>query len=699
MKNKIIIVAILCVLKALCVNAQVKDPEKFFPRKDLMPLGSYYYPEQWPHDYWARDLKRMAEVGFDFTHFGEFAWAFFEPEDGKFDFTWIDEAVELAHKNGIKVIMCTPTPGAPVWLTQKHPDILMVNAEGRTIQHGSRQQASWSSAVYRKYVTRLVEAIGKHYSNDKRIWGWQLDNEPSHYGQYDYSAAAQANFRDWLKIKYKTIDSLNKTWGTSFWSLRYNDFSQIRIPNAKELIAQPNPHAVLDFKRFSAEEANSFLKLQYDILRKYISPDQWITTNLMPEHIAVDPTKINGLDFLSYTKYLVAGTDRGAGTQGFRMGNATGIAFANDLFRSFNGVTGVMELQPGQVNWGKVNPQPLPGVVRMWIWHAFAGGNKFVCNYRFKQPLTGGEQYHYGIIGTDGLTLSTSGVEYIQVINEMRELNKSYDATATIPSAYKNRQAAVLYNPDNRWEMDNQPQTTQWFFMDHLKRYYGALKRLGAPVDVITETKDFSKYPVLIAPAYELLDEKLVERWKQYVQNGGHLILSSRTGQKDRNGKLWEKKWAEPIYELIGASIPFYDVLPDTVQGTLQLENTSFKWNNWADIIEPMPGTEIWATYTDQFYSGKAAVTHRKLGKGTVTYVGPDTDEGLLEKAAIAKVYKNAGIATADYPDGIIVEWRDGFWVGVNYSDKPYQLPLKETVKILIGNKTLEPAGVTVWKD
>lgn len=696
--NKIVI-ALLCVLNTLCVNAQVKDPAKFFPKKDLMPIGSYYYPEQWPHEYWARDIKKMAEVGFDFTHFGEFAWAFFEPEDGKFDFTWIDEAVELAHKNGIKVIMCTPTPAPPVWLTQKHPDILMVNAEGRTIQHGSRQQASWSSAVYRKYVIRLVEAIGKHYSNDKRIWGWQLDNEPSHYGQYDYSAAAQANFRSWLKAKYKTIDSLNKTWGTAFWSLRYNDFSQIRTPNAKELIAQPNPHAVLDFKRFSAEEANSFLKLQYDILRKHISPDQWITTNLMPEHIAVDPTKINGLDFLTYTKYLVAATDRGVGTQGFRMGNATGIAFANDLFRSFNGVTGVMELQPGQVNWGKINPQPLPGVVRMWIWHAFAGGNKFVCNYRFKQPLTGGEQYHYGIISTDGLTLSTSGVEYIQVINELKELKKSYDTAAQIPSVYKNRQAAVLYNPDNRWEMDNQPQTTQWFFMDHFKRYYGALKQLGAPVDVITEAKNFSKYPVLIAPAYELLDAKLVERWKQYVQNGGHLILSSRTGQKDRNGKLWEMKWAEPIYDLIGAKVSFYDLLPDTVQGTIGFENSSFKWNNWSDIVEAMPGTEVWATYTNQFYSGKAAVIHRKLGKGTVTYVGPDTDDGLLEKAVIAKVYKDAGIGTADYPEGVIVEWRDGFWVGVNYSDKSYQLPLKDTAKILVGSKTLQPAGVTVWMD
>ena len=269
------------------------------------------------------------------------------------------------------------------------------------MQHGSRQQISWSSPVYRKYVEKMVEAIGKHYANDNRIWGWQLDNEPSHYGQYDYSSAAQESFRNWLKAKYKTIDELNRNWGIAFWSIRYNDFTQVLIPNQKELIAQPSPHAVLDFRRFSADEANDFLGFQYKILRKYISPDQWITTNLMPEHVDVDPTQITSLDFVTYTKYLVAGYDKGTGLQGFRMGSATSIAFANDLFRTLNGTTGVMELQPGQVNWGKFNSQPLPGAVRMWIWHAFAGGNKFVCNYRFKQPLTGGEQYHYGIIGTD----------------------------------------------------------------------------------------------------------------------------------------------------------------------------------------------------------------------------------------------------------------------------------------------------------
>lgn len=686
-------------LAAVALPATAQNPARFFNPGDLMTIGSYYYPEQWPRAYWERDMKKMGEVGFEFTHFGEFAWSFIEPEEGKFDFSWLDEAVALAAKNKIKVIMCTSTPTPPAWLAQKHPEILMVNAEGRTMQHGSRQQISWSSPVYREYVRKMVNAIGEHYGKDNRIWGWQLDNEPSHYGRYDYSPAAQTSFRKWLQHKYVTINSLNAAWGTAFWSIRYNNFEQILIPNDKELIAQPAPAAVLDFKRFSAEEANDFLGMQYQILRKYISPDQWITTNLMPEHVDVDATKINSLDFLTYTKYLVAGFDTGTGKQGFRLGSASSIGFSNDLFRSINGLSGVMELQPGQVNWGRFNPQPLPGAVRMWIWHAFAGGNKFVCNYRFKQPLTGGEQYHYGIISTDGVTVSTSGQEYIKVINEIKSLRAHYRPKETAPASYQKRQAALLYNPDNRWEMDNQPQTDQWNSLNHIKRYYTALKQLGVPVDVITEEKDFAKYPVLVAPAYQLLDEKLVQRWQQYVTNGGHLVLSSRTGQKNRNGKLWEMPWAGPILSLIGGKVNFYDQLPTTVTGTIQSNSRTYTWNNWADVLTPNAGTTVLAIYSNQYYAGQAAVITRKLGKGTVTYVGPDTDDGALEKAVLQKIYNQAGITTTDLPEGVMIDWRDGFWVAVNYSDKPYTLQIPGGKQLLIGSKTVPVAGVAVWQE
>jgi beta-galactosidase len=695
---KKLIAALACLL--LCSTLTfAQKAEKFFNKADLMQVGTYYYPEQWPKEDWARDIKRIGELGFDFTHFAEFAWSTMEPEEGKYDFTWLDEAVRLAGENHLKVIMCTPSPAPPVWLTKKHPEILMVNADGRTMVHGARQQASWSSELYRQYVDKIVTQLAKRYGKNKIISGWQIDNEPSHYGnEYDFSANAQKRFRQWLQAKYKTIDALNASWGNAFWSLTYNNFDQIDCPNGKELVAQPNPHAVLDFKRFTSNEAATFVLDQQTTLRKYIDNGQWVTTNIMSDYPPVDPHGMAGLDFLTYTKYLVAGLSDGTGDQGFRLGSYLSIGFSNDFIRPITGVTGVMELQPGQVNWGKYNSQPMPGAVRMWIYHVFAGGNKFVCTYRYRQPLFGGEQYHNGIMKADGINVSRSGAEYITAIKEMAQLKKAYKPNTPEPAAHKARRTAILYNADNRWEMDNQPQTNQWDYMRHMMKYYGVLKSFGAPVDYIDEQTDFSKYPVMVAPAYQLLDAKLVARWKQYVEQGGHLILSSRTGEKDREARIWEAKFAAPIYSLLGIKELYYDHLPENRMAKVSMDGKLFNWNNWGDVLQgAAPDTKM-ALYNDQFYKGETAVVNRKLGKGTVTYIGPDTDDGKLEKEVMKKVYRNAGIPIMDLPEGVTVEWRDGFWVGLNYSSASQVLPVPAGSQVLIGTKTLPPAGVVVWK-
>lgn len=693
------LIAAATVLLLCSTTSFAQKAGKYFNKQDLMLFGAYYYPEQWPKENWARDIKRISDVGFHFTHYGEFAWASMEPEEGKYDFTWLDEAVRLAGENHIKVIMCTPTPTPPVWLTRKHPEILMVNNEGRVIDHGARQQASWSSEVYRQYVDKIVTQLAKRYGHNKTVWGWQIDNEPSHYGpSYDYSENAQQHFRKWLQNKYKNIAALNATWGNAFWSQSYNNFDQIRIPNPKELVQQANPHAMLDFKRFTADEAADFVISQQTTLRKYIGDEQWVTTNVMSDYSAVDPVRMAGLDFLTYTKYLVAGLSPGTGDQGFRMGSSLSIGFSNDFIRPITGVTGVMELQPGQVNWGQFNPQPMPGAVRMWIYNVFAGGNKFVCNYRFREPLSGGEQYHYGIMKPDGITVSRTGAEYLTAIKEVEQLRRSAKTDAPEPAAYHARKAAILYSVDSRWETEYQPQTNQWDFMNHLMHYYGALKSLGAPVDIVTEKVDFAKYPVIVAPAYQLLDRALVARWKQYVEQGGHLVLTTRTGEKDREAHLWEAKFAQPIYDLLGIKEVFYDHLPADHISKVNMGGQLFGWNNWADVLQGVPGANKMAVYNDQYYKGEAAVVNRKLGKGTVTYVGPDTDDGKLEKEVLRKVYANAGIATMNLPEGVIVDWRDGLWIGMNYSSVNQVLPVPAGAKILIGSKTVVPAGVVVWQ-
>ena len=692
------ILALIVPMMAVAAKAQA-NRNLFFPDADMMSIGVYYYPEAWPQEQWARDIANIKKLNLEFVHMGEFAWAFMEPKEGQYDFAWLDKVVQMCADNRLKVVLCTPSATPPIWLTQAHPEVLTIDADGRVMQHGTRQQGCWSVDLYRQYVGKIDEALAQHYGNNPTVWGWQIDNELSHYGKEPgYNPECQQHFRAWLQKKYTTIDALNHGWGTSFWSQKYETFDQIRLPNAKEQVAQLNPQAMLDANRWFADETADYLRFQAQSLRKYCGDRQWVTTNFMHNFSPVNPAlSENDFDLATFTIYPAHG-NLNEGPLGFRLGSSADMSFAHDFMRNLNGAHGVMELQPGQVNWGDTNPLPLPGAVHMWLMRAFAEGSKFVCTYRYREPRSGAEMYHYGLAGPDGVTPTTGGLQYQQAAKEIAMLRTRRDPAATEPADYAARRTAFLYNFENRWDIDNHKQNVRWDTYQHLMKNYRALKRVGAPVDVITEDKDFSKYPFVIAPAYQLVDEKLVQRWTDYATNGGNLILTCRTGQKDRRGWLWEGPWAMPILNLIGAEIPMYDTLPAPVVGKVSAGNNNYDWVSWGDILEPNAGTDVIATYADQFYAGKPAAITRKLGKGTVTYIGVDTVDGNLEAALIRGVFTRAGVAVEDYPDGFLVDWRDGFWVATNFTENTVPIRAPADAKLLVGERQVVPAGVAIWK-
>lgn len=683
----------------MCTSILFAQDPNWFPKRDMLTIGVYYYPEAWPESQWSRDISNIHKLGMEFVHMGEFAWYFMEPEEGNYQFDWLEKNVALAAQNGLKVILCTPSATPPIWLTRGHPEILMVDAQGRTMDHGSREQGDWSSPLYREYVTKIDTQLAKRFGNDPRVWGWQIDNELSHYGRrFSYSKAATNKFRDWLKEKYGTIDKLNQDWGGAFWSTMYQNFDQIDIPNEETLVADPSPHAVLDFRRWFAHETADYIKMQATVLRQY-SKNQWITTNFMSMHEDVDPAMSrNTLDVFTWTHYPVHG-ELNEGSLGFRLGSAEEMSFMHDWMRSFNGLSGLMELQPGQVNWGAVNPWPQPGAIHMWIIRAFGAGARLVCTYRYRQPLYGSELYHKGLAETDGVTPSPGGREYSQAMHDIIEIRKHYNPDAREPASYAARRTAFLIGYDNRWDISNHPQTKRWDTTAHWFRYYRALKSMMAPVDVLTADRDFSKYPFVLAPAYQLIDDDLIRRFTDYVQNGGHLILTCRTGQKDMRGHLWEAPWAAPIYPLIGARIPFYDLLPVGVNGHVTADGKSYSWGSWGDILQPDPGTEVLAQYADQFYFGRPAAIHHKLGKGTVTYIGVDTLDGELERALLHRLYQTIGANPANLDPNFLVDWRDGFWVATNFASQPEQIPASSSAQILVGERTVPPGGATVWME
>jgi beta-galactosidase len=690
--KQLILSGLFCLFLSLNLGAQ--NAEKFFPAKDLTSVGVYYYPEHWDSAQWERDFQNMAKMGFEFTHFAEFAWAQLEPEEGKYDFKWLDRSLQLADKYKLKVILCTSTATPPVWLVRKHPDVLATDEGGVQMDHGGRQHASFSSNFYRLYSMKMIEQLGRRYGKDKRVIGWQLDNEPRRF--LDYGKDAPFRFRNWLKAKYKNTDALNQAWGTNFWSGTYSSFDEINIPLHKQW--GMNLHARLDHYRFADSETATFLEEQARVIRQFASSDQWITSNYIPMYDVGYVGMSKELDFVAYTRYMVYGGDRGIGPKGYRVGEYSRIAMANDFFRPLKGYYGVMELQPGQVNWGSVNPQPLPGAIRMWLWHVFAGGSKFTCSYRFRAPLYGYEAYHYGMVGTDGVTPTPGGLEFVKFIQEIQELRKQYDPKASLPKSYLQRKTGILFNADNVQGINLNKQTTEWNTEGHFLKYYRALKSFGAPVDFVRDTTNFTDYPVLIVPAYQMIDQTMIDKLTRYAENGGNLVISCRTGLQDKNGHLWEAKFYQPMWKLIGAEVESYDLLMPYSPDKIKFDNQDFVWTSWGDLLKPVAGTETWATYEGDFYAGTSAVISHKLGKGTVTYIGVDSKSGDLEKQVLTKLYKQQGIPVENYPEGIMVEFRDGFGIAVNYSDKIYEMNLPADAEILIGTKAIKTADVLVWK-
>ena len=673
------------------------NPQRFFPKNELMPMGIYYYPEHWNPTEWDRDIKRISELGFEFIHIAEFAWIDLEPEEGKYNFAWLDEVVTLAAKYHLKVILGTPTAIMPVWMGIKYPEVYLMDATYQRAEHGTRAQESISNPDYRRLSVQIISELGKRYGKNPTVWGWQLDNEPE--AKADYSPASQLAFRDWLLKKYSNITNLNSAWGNAFWSQTYSSFDQIKTVNTT-LVGWwgANPHAILDLKRFTSDTQAAFLDLQAETLRPLISVKQFITTNYLGWSSQADIRKAVKMDFPSYTIYPNGGSAN-LGDQGFRIGDNRAMSFAPDFQRSFRGVTGVMELQPGQVNWGNPNSLLMPGTLRMWLFHSFASGCSFACSYRYRQINYGAEQYHGGIMKLDGVSLSQGGKDYEQTIKELNGLRKEYVPTAVYPAKLKARKTALLWNYDNFWSLERQKQNSQWdtrrFFQDYLEM----AKSFGAPTDILYENDDLSSYRVVIAPAFEMVDSALVLKWMKYVKQGGNLVLTIRTGVKNRWGHLFHSGWAGPIYPLIDASISDFDQLLPSVKGKIDFQSKNYTWNMWGDLITANKPENERAHYSDQFYAGKAAVVKNRIGKGTVTYIGVSTDNLQLERDVLRQVYEQAGATIENYPEGIYVQWRDGFWVAVNYSSNEYTLNITASAKIILGEKILKSPGVTVWKE
>ena len=369
-------------------------------------LGVCYYPEHWPEAAWAEDASRMVEAGISRVRIGEFAWSRIEPRPEELHFDWLDRAIATLGSAGLEIVLGTPTAAPPRWMVDRHPDMLPVDSDGRARGFGSRRHYCFSHDGYREECRRITRRLAERYGRNPHVVAWQTDNEYDCHGTaVSHSENAARAFREWCAHRYRSVDTLNRAWGNAFWSMDYRGFDEVGLP--VRTVTEPNPAHVLAFRRFSSDQVVRFNRVQCDEIRRH--SDAPIVHNFMGRTSGFDHYALGAdLDFASWDSYPLgflmdrAGASPEEKEQYLRQGHPDFQAFHHDLYRTCGaGRFWVMEQQPGPVNWAPWNPAPMPGMVRLWAWEAFAHGAETVCFFRWRQAPFGQEQMHAGLLLPD----------------------------------------------------------------------------------------------------------------------------------------------------------------------------------------------------------------------------------------------------------------------------------------------------------
>ena len=583
-------------------------------------LGSAYYPEQWPEAGWKEDIRQMQVAGFNVARMGDFAWSRLEPAPGQFNFDWLDRAIAMLAEAGIDSVLATPTAGPPAWLVTQHPDMLPVDKDGRRAQFGNRCHYCVTSPEFHAAVRRLVEALAQRFGPNPHVLGWQLDNE---YNRTCYCPRCQHQFQQYLAQRYGALDELNRRWATTYWSQTYDAWEQIPLP-----VGPHNPGLMLEHKRFITESYRRFQRLQIDALRPHLLPETWITHNFMFWHDGYDHYDLSeDLELASWDWYV------GMGQHDYRSSGA-----AHDLVRGYKRQNfWLMETQPGNVNWKPLNNAIDKGGTRLMAWHAVGHGADAVLYWQWRSPLGGQEQYH-------GTLLDTTG-QPRPFFAEAQQVGRDFAAASRLlAGARPVAETAILHCPASRWSIGWQPHHQDFDYLEHLLHYYKPLAAANIPLDILSADSLLDGYRMVIAPALLILTPGRTAALKAFVANGGHLLLTLRSGMKDEYNALLPLRQPGALAELTGAEVEEYYALENPVpvlgegwQGASRL---------WAERLKLLdPATQVLARYgaSNGWLDGCPAITQHAFGKGRVTFVGAYLDEA-SQAALLQRLLAEAGV-------------------------------------------------------
>ena len=666
------------------------------PKFPHMLHGGDYNPEQWldQPEVLEEDIRLFRKAHINCVSLGIFSWAKLEPEEGVYDFGWLDEIIDRLYANGIYTVLATPSGARPQWLAQKYPEVLRVRPDGLRNFYGHRQNHCYTSPLYREKVTQIDTRLAEHYANHPAVILWHISNE---FGGECHCELCQAAFREWVQKKYGTLDKLNHAWWANFWSHTYTDWSQVHSPSP---VGETSVHGLdLDWRRFVTHQTVDFMKTEIAAV-KAVNPDIPVTTNMMTMYTYE-------LNYFAFRDALdVISWDNYPEWHNPYMGNeevAKDCAMTHDMMRSLQKKPFLlMECTPNATNWQGVSKLKKPGMHQLSVIEAVAHGADSGQYFQLRQSRGSCEKFHSAVISNTGTENTRTFREVTDIGAVLEQLSDRVYGSGT-PA-----ETAILFDTENKWALDKcqGPRNIGLDYFGNIRRNYSYFWKNGINVDIIDST--FDGYKLVIAPMLYLFRDGIQEKLRRFVRNGGTLVTTCFTGVvNDTDLSFLGEATEDKLSDVLGLWVEEVDSLYDCESNRTTWNGKSYSLKELCEICHPTT-CETLAVYETDFYAGKPVLTKNQFGKGVAYHVSAsaDTDffHALYAKLAAACDLTYA-IRTA-VPDGVSLTWRQsdteklifvqnfGDSAAAVQLDQPYENILsRETVS---GSLNIEKYGFAV---
>lgn len=597
-------------------------------------FGGDYNPDQWNYETLLKDMEYFKRAHINTLVLPVFSWAKLEPQDGVYDFLWLDEILLLLHQHGMKVILATSTVSQPAWMSIKYPDILPVDIGGRKRTHGMRAFFCVNSVSYRKKARALVDAMVKRYKDHPTLLAWHIANE---YGTYCYCDHCEAEFRNYLQNRYKTIEVLNDRWMTSFWGRTVYDFSEIMIPSELNDDYRFNPAVQLDYLRFMTKSTIDCFENEAGILRENC-PDIPVYTN-----ISGFIKKINQFEMIPHMSFA-AWDNYPSPRDEIHL-----PALKHDIMRGSLGGRPfiIAEQSPNQQNWQPYNKLKRPNEMRLLAYQGIAHGADGLLFFQMRQSIGGQEKFH-------GAFINHGGSDDTRVFKEFSQLGVELSRLGDVMLGSRvQANVAMIFDWENWWALELASGPSKDIqYLQQISHYYKPFHDRSISIDIIKTSDSLAPYTIVCIPLLYMMKDGIKEKLQDFVSNGGLLIGTYLCGVVDENDRCVFGDRPGPLKDLFGVWVEETDALYPDENNEIVIEEKRWDSSFLCDRIH-VTTAEIQATYGKDFYAGEPCITRNVYGKGESWYFGTMPEQAYLQKFVDGLVQRKLVFSNLVTPPGV----------------------------------------------